>query len=62
MVAQSVVAGGHARIGMEDTVYLPKGELATSNASLVEKTRRIIEDLGPQIASPQQPREILSLS
>jgi uncharacterized protein (DUF849 family) len=62
MVAQSVLAGGHARIGLEDTVYLAKGELATSNASLVEKARRIIEDLGAQIASPRQAREILSLS
>jgi uncharacterized protein (DUF849 family) len=62
MVAQSVLAGGHARIGLEDTIYISKGELAKSNASMVEKARRIIEELGPQIASPQQAREMLKLS
>jgi uncharacterized protein (DUF849 family) len=62
MVAQSVLAGGHARIGLEDTIYLNKGELATSNASLVEKARRIIEELGPQVASSRKARELLKLS
>jgi uncharacterized protein (DUF849 family) len=62
MVAQSVLAGGHVRIGLEDTIYLNKGELATSNASLVEKARRIIEELGPQVASSRKARELLKLS
>jgi uncharacterized protein (DUF849 family) len=52
MVAQSYLAGGHARVGLEDAVYLAKGVLASSNAVMVEKARRIIEELGGQIASP----------
>jgi uncharacterized protein (DUF849 family) len=60
-VAQSYLAGGHVRVGLEDTVYLSRGQLASSNAALVEKARRIVEDLGGQIATPQQAREIIGL-
>jgi uncharacterized protein (DUF849 family) len=60
-VAQSYLAGGHARVGLEDAVYLSKGVLATSNAVMVEKARRILEDLGAQIASPREAREIIGL-
>jgi uncharacterized protein (DUF849 family) len=61
MVAQSYLAGGHVRVGIEDAVYLSKGVLATSNAEMVEKARRIVEDLGGQIASPREAREIIGL-
>jgi uncharacterized protein (DUF849 family) len=61
MVAQSYLAGGHARIGLEDAVYLAKGVLAASNALMVEKARRIIEELGGRIASPREAREIIGL-
>lgn len=61
MVAQSVVAGGHARIGMEDAVYMRRGELAPDNAAMVEKARRIIEDLGFDVASCEEAREALGL-
>ncbi|HET7124542.1 MAG TPA: 3-keto-5-aminohexanoate cleavage protein [Bradyrhizobium sp.] len=60
-VAQSYLAGGHVRVGLEDAVYLSRGQLASSNAALVEKARRIVEDLGGQIATPQQAREIIGL-
>ncbi len=60
-VAQSFLAGGHVRIGLEDTVYLSRGQLASSNAALVEKARRIVEDLGGQIATPREAREIIGL-
>jgi len=60
-VAQSYLAGGHVRVGLEDTVYLSRGQLASSNAALVEKTRRIVEDLGGQIATPREAREIIGL-
>jgi len=59
--AQSYLAGGHVRIGLEDTVYLSRGQLASSNAALVEKARRIVEDLGGQIATPREAREIIGL-
>jgi uncharacterized protein (DUF849 family) len=61
MVAQSVLAGGHARIGLEDAVYMSKGVLAKSNAEMVEKARRIVELLGAQVATPKEAREILGL-
>jgi uncharacterized protein (DUF849 family) len=60
-VAQSYLAGGHVRVGLEDTVYLSRGQLAASNAALVEKARRIVEDLGGQIATPREAREIIGL-
>jgi len=60
-VAQSYLAGGHVRVGLEDAVYLERGILAPSNAAMVEKARRIVEDLGGQIADPRETREIIGL-
>jgi uncharacterized protein (DUF849 family) len=60
-VAQSYLAGGHVRVGLEDAVYLSRGQLAPSNAAMVEKARRMVEDLGGQIATPQETREIIGL-
>ena len=62
MVAQSLLAGGHARIGLEDTVYLDRGVLARSNAELVTKARRIIEDLGGSAATSGEARALLGLA
>jgi uncharacterized protein (DUF849 family) len=61
MVAQAVLLGGHVRVGMEDNIYLAKGRLAPSNAALVEKAGRIIEELGDQVATPAEARVILGL-
>jgi uncharacterized protein (DUF849 family) len=61
MVAQSYLAGGHVRVGLEDAVYLGKDVLAESNAVMVEKARGIVESLGGQIATARQAREMLSL-
>src|SRR5262245_16293788 len=61
MVAQTVLLGGHPRVGLEDNIYLEKGKLAPSNAALVEKAARIIEILGDQVATPNEAREILGL-
>jgi len=61
-VAQSYLAGGHVRVGLEDSVMIDKGKLAPSNAAMVEKARRILEDLGGQIATAAEAREILGLS
>jgi uncharacterized protein (DUF849 family) len=49
------------RVGLEDSVYLGRGVLAPSNAAMVEKARRIVEDLGGQIAPPRLAREIIGL-
>jgi uncharacterized protein (DUF849 family) len=61
MVAQAVLLGGHVRVGLEDNLYLGKGQLAPSNAALVEKAGRIIEELGDIVATPADAREILGL-
>jgi uncharacterized protein (DUF849 family) len=60
-VAQSYLAGGHVRVGLEDSVYLSRGQLATSNAEMVTKARRIVEDLGGVIATTEEARRIVGL-
>ena len=60
-VAQSYLAGGHVRIGLEDAVYLTRGQLATSNAEMVTKARRIVEDLGGAVATIEDSRRIVGL-
>ena len=59
-VAQSVLLGGHVRVGLEDNLYLSKGVKAT-NAQLVERARTIIEAMGATVATPDDAREILEL-
>jgi uncharacterized protein (DUF849 family) len=59
MVAQAVLLGGHVRVGLEDNIYLGKGELAPSNAALVEKAVKIIELLGDSVATPADARKML---
>jgi 3-dehydrocarnitine:acetyl-CoA trimethylamine transferase len=61
MAAQTVLLGGHVRVGLEDNLYLGKGELAPSNAALVEKAARIIQTLGDNVATPDEARQILGL-
>jgi hypothetical protein len=61
IVAQSVLYGGHVRVGLEDNIYLEKGVLAKSNAELVNKAVRIIKDLGGSIASTARAREIFNI-
>ncbi len=59
-VAQSVLFGGHVRVGLEDNLYLSRGVKAT-NAQLVERARSIIEGMGAKVATPDEGREILAL-
>ena len=61
MAAMGIAMGGHVRVGFEDNVYLSKGILAKSNGELVEKVVRIAKELGRDIATPDEAREILSL-
>jgi 3-dehydrocarnitine:acetyl-CoA trimethylamine transferase len=60
-VAQSYLAGGHVRVGLEDAVYISRGQLATSNAEMVAKARRIVEDLGGMIATTEEARRFVGL-
>ena len=54
--------GGHVRVGLEDNLYMSRGELAASNAALVERAVIIIEAIGGAVASPDEAREILGLN
>ena len=55
-VAQAYLLGGNVRIGLEDTIYIDRGELAKSNAELVSKARRIVQDLGGTLATSAEAR------
>jgi uncharacterized protein (DUF849 family) len=61
MAAQTVLLGGHVRVGLEDNLYLEKGKLTPSNAALVEKAANIIAILGDQVATPVEARQMLGL-
>jgi len=53
--------GGHLRVGLEDSLLISRGQLAENNAQQVAKIRRIVEDLGCDVATPDEAREILDL-
>ncbi|MCY4337532.1 MAG: 3-keto-5-aminohexanoate cleavage protein [Gammaproteobacteria bacterium] len=57
----SPLLGGHVRTGLEDNIYLRRGELATSNAQLVQRIVNLLQAMEYQIATPAQTREILAL-
>jgi len=61
MGTQSLLLGGHVRVGLEDNLYLDKGQLAKSNADQVKKIVRIAAELGIGSASPQEARKMLNL-
>ena len=58
---QSALLGGNVRVGLEDSLYIGPGELARSNADQVRKIRTILEELGREIATPDDARSLLSL-
>jgi uncharacterized protein (DUF849 family) len=58
---QATMIGGNVRVGLEDSLMIGRGQLAKSNAEGVAKIRRIIEELGYEIATPAETREILAL-
>jgi len=62
MVAQSWLAGGHVRVGLEDNIYISKGILAESNAALVGRAKDIVLSLGGEIATAQEARAQLALA
>jgi 3-keto-5-aminohexanoate cleavage enzyme len=62
LAVQSMVMGGHVRVGFEDNIFYHKGELAQSNAQLVSRISRIAQELGREIATPEQTRELLKIN
>ncbi len=61
LAATASQMGGNVRVGLEDSLYISRGKLAVSNAEQVAKIRRIIEDLGCEVATPDEAREMLRL-
>jgi uncharacterized protein (DUF849 family) len=62
MLTQAWCLGGHVRVGLEDNIYISKGVLAPSNAALCEKAARLIDDLGGELATAKEAREMLGLA
>ena len=58
-VTTAALLGGHVRVGLEDSLWYGKGELAKSNADQVRRIRRILEELSLEIATPDEAREML---
>lgn len=61
LCTMGAVMGGNVRVGLEDSIYVAKGQLARSNAEQVAKIRHLLEDLSLEIASPAEAREMLAL-
>lgn len=61
MVAAALTMGGNVRVGLEDNLYLPGGDLAKSNGELVDEAARLAKTVGLGVASVQEAREILQL-
>lgn len=60
--AVAMALGGHVRTGLEDNVYIERGVLANGNAQLVEKMVRLAREMGREIATPEEAREMLKLA
>jgi 3-keto-5-aminohexanoate cleavage enzyme len=61
LAVHAILMGGHVRVGFEDNIYYRKGELAKSNAQLVERIVRLARELGREVATPDEAREILNI-
>lgn len=61
MATMAAAMGGHVRVGLEDNLYIGKGQLAESNAQQVTLIREIVERLGRKVATPDQARAMLGL-
>jgi uncharacterized protein (DUF849 family) len=61
LVTVGAIMGSHVRVGMEDNLYLGKGELAQTNADMVSKMRRILQELSLEVATPAEARALLQL-
>jgi len=61
IAAQAAVMGGNVRVGLEDSLWIGRGQLAKSNADQVSKAKRLLEELGLQVATPDEARQMLKL-
>jgi len=60
-ITQSLLCGGHVRVGLEDNIRMPDGELARGNYELVENAVRIVRALGLEVATPDEARAIMGI-
>jgi len=61
LTTMAALMGGHVRVGLEDSLMIARGQLARSNAEQVDKIRRIVEELGREVATPDDARSLLGL-
>ena len=61
IVTAAAIMGSHVRVGLEDSLYLGRGQLAESNADQVARIRRIIEELSLEMATQAEARQLLGL-
>lgn len=61
LATAAILLGGHVRVGFEDNVFYKKGQLAKSNAELVERIVRLANELGREVATPAEARRILNI-
>jgi len=61
VLTHAAVMGANVRVGLEDSLYLGRGQMAESNAAQVRKIRRILEELGLDVATPAEARDMLQL-
>lgn len=61
LAVHAMTLGGHVRVGFEDNIYYKKGELAKSNAQLVERVARLAKEIDRPVATPQEARQLLGI-
>ncbi len=61
LITMGAIMGGNVRVGLEDSLWLGRGQLAKSNAEQVSRIRTIIENLSLEVATPDEARELLTL-
>ncbi|MCK6420788.1 MAG: 3-keto-5-aminohexanoate cleavage protein [Aquabacterium sp.] len=61
LLTYAAIMGANVRVGLEDSLYLGRGQMATSNAAQVRKIRHLLEELGYEIATPEEARAMLAL-
>jgi uncharacterized protein (DUF849 family) len=62
LVAAALTLGGSIRVGLEDNLYLPGGEMAKSNGELIAKARQMTEDIGRRPATVSEARTMLGIT
>jgi uncharacterized protein (DUF849 family) len=61
LIAAALSLGGSIRVGLEDNLYLPDGEMASSNGELIAKARQMVQDAGRRPATVEEARTLLGL-